>query len=87
MSMNYPKRHVFLGGITMYVGFFYITGPLTDKEEMGQVKRKIPNTRSKTDRKIGDMLNKTRRLLSKFYSPFNKRLSKLLNDDKYLWLS
>ena len=54
---------------------------------MGQVKRKIPNTRSKKDRQIGDMLNKTRRLLSQFYSPFNKQLSKLLNDDKYLWLS
>jgi len=54
---------------------------------MDQVKRKIPNTRSKKDRKIGDMLHKTRRLLSQFYSRFNKRLSKLLNDDKYLWLS
>ena len=87
MSMNYPKRHVFLGRISMYIGFFYITGPLTINEEMNQVKRKIPNTRSKKDRKIGDMLHKTRRLLSQFYSRFNKRLSKLLNDDKYLWLS
>jgi len=24
MSMNYPKRHVFLGRISMYVGFFIL---------------------------------------------------------------
>ena len=31
------------------------------------------------------MLNKTKKLLNKFYAPFNRKLAKLLGDKKWLW--
>ncbi|XP_064602963.1 carbohydrate sulfotransferase 15-like [Liolophura sinensis] len=43
------------------------------------------NTRSKKNKNLGDMLPETRTMLEKFYSPWNKRLAKLLNDSLYLW--
>ncbi|XP_063435826.1 carbohydrate sulfotransferase 15-like [Mytilus trossulus] len=59
--------------------------PLSVSEEQKQRKRIISNTRSKEDRQIGDMSKKTRMLLQEFYHPFNKHLSILLNDNKYMW--
>ncbi|VDI26111.1 Hypothetical predicted protein [Mytilus galloprovincialis] len=59
--------------------------PISVSEENKQRKRSISNTRSKEDRQIGDMSKKTRILLQEFYHPFNKRLSILLNDNKYMW--
>ncbi|XP_064601113.1 carbohydrate sulfotransferase 15-like [Liolophura sinensis] len=43
------------------------------------------NRRSKKNRNLGEMLPETRALLEKFYSPWNKRLAKLLNDNRFLW--
>lgn len=74
-------------GILRDVFNFLELRPLTSEEEKKQRKRDIPNTRSKDDKRIGDMLKKTRILLSEFYDPFNKHLSQLLNDEKYLWRS
>ena len=43
------------------------------------------NTRSTKDRKAGPMLNKTRNLLRKFYRAYNKDLSHILGDKRFLW--
>ena len=33
----------------------------------------------------GDMLSETRQILDNFYEPFNKNLSLLLRDNRFLW--
>ncbi|XP_060068341.1 carbohydrate sulfotransferase 15-like [Ylistrum balloti] len=43
------------------------------------------NQRSRSNKRIGDMLNETRLMLEKFYKPFNKALSLLMNDTSFLW--
>jgi len=40
---------------------------------------------SKTTRRIGSMLNKTRALLHAFFAPFNKRMADFMNDERYLF--
>lgn len=48
------------------------------------IKRKW-NRRHPEDQKIGEMRNDTRRLLTKFFHPYNVRLSRLLDDKRFLW--
>ena len=43
------------------------------------------NRRGSIDRSKGQMLTQTKRLLTEFYTPFNRKLSKLLNDDRFLF--
>ena len=35
----------------------------------------------------GDMLSETRQILNNFYEPFNKNLSLLVKDHRFLWKS
>jgi len=62
-----------------------IAGQFTHVEILEFSRRKIQNTRSKSDKLLGEMLSKTMKILKKFYEPFNKRLASLLHDDKWLW--
>ncbi|XP_012941853.1 carbohydrate sulfotransferase 15-like [Aplysia californica] len=50
---------------------------------------KLPRMFEKTekDKQLGQMLNKTRRILDKFYAPFNRNLAGRLHNDKFLWSS
>ncbi|XP_021357534.1 carbohydrate sulfotransferase 15-like [Mizuhopecten yessoensis] len=43
------------------------------------------NERRPSSRAVGQMLNKTRHILEQFYKPFNKELSLLMNDTRFLW--
>ncbi|ESO98385.1 hypothetical protein LOTGIDRAFT_214000 [Lottia gigantea] len=45
----------------------------------------VANTRKKGDRKFGKMKEETRKLLGDFYEPYNKKLSALLNDNRFMW--
>lgn len=43
------------------------------------------NTNLRTARKVGDMFNETRTILQDFYSGWNRELSELLGDERFLW--
>ena len=47
-----------------------------------QTRRK---NQAKGDQADTDMLPKTRKLLRKFYSPYNKELQQVLNDPRFSW--
>ena len=49
------------------------------------LKSKKANTRKYKDKQVGKMFNETRTLLNNFYGFYNRKLSHLLNDKKYLW--
>ncbi|XP_060068353.1 carbohydrate sulfotransferase 15-like [Ylistrum balloti] len=53
--------------------------------ESRRTKRTRFNQRRPSSRQIGDMLNETRLVLERFYRPFNKALSLLMNDTSFLW--
>ncbi|CAH1229621.1 CHST15 [Branchiostoma lanceolatum] len=66
---------------------FLDLGPITNQSDkdaifMSNAKR----SQKKRYDSIGQMLPKTRRMLNKFYRPYNQRLAELLNDTDYLWL-
>ena len=45
----------------------------------------VRKTNTKIRETTGPMLNTTRKLLVKFYRPYNKRLAKLLKDERVLY--
>ena len=49
------------------------------------VRRRKANERGFADRSVGYMMEKSRRLLDEYYSPWNQRLAQLLANDKFLW--
>lgn len=58
--------------------------PLTDEEEK---RVRIAPVRNKNKKKaeIGEMLNSTIDALRKFYQPYNRKLSHILKDSKFMW--
>ena len=54
--------------------------PFNSIEESTQMNERTPEHKA-----LGDMQPATRKLLRKFYAPFNRRLSELLNDNRFLW--
>nr|XP_054773182.1 carbohydrate sulfotransferase 15-like [Lytechinus pictus] len=47
--------------------------------------QRITNSGAEKLTKVGAMMNKTRQLLVNFYAESNRKLSKMLGDDRYLW--
>ncbi|XP_072524004.1 carbohydrate sulfotransferase 15-like [Salminus brasiliensis] len=64
---------------------FLHLGPLSVQKEAEISKRPASNTRRLADKNLGPMLPLTRELLSGFYSPFNRKLADVLQDDAFLW--
>lgn len=60
---------------------------LTAKEEKKIFNAPVSNKRKYKDTLIGKMKNETRTLLNEFYEPYNKQLSELLKDERFLWPS
>lgn len=62
--------------------FLLSTGPVSD-EVLTKLSAhdKVYNTRSKSDKEVGDMLPETRQLLQDFYWPYNEELGKLLGQE------
>ncbi|XP_019629578.1 PREDICTED: carbohydrate sulfotransferase 15-like [Branchiostoma belcheri] len=65
---------------------FLDLGPIKKKADQGAIYTSNAK-RSQTWRygNIGQMLPKTRKILNKFYEPYNQRLAVLLNDTDFLW--
>ena len=61
-------------------------GPFTKEEETRILNTAIRvNKRNPAERRLGDMWNETRKLLTEYYSSYNEKLAKLLEDDRFLW--
>ncbi|XP_064601112.1 carbohydrate sulfotransferase 15-like [Liolophura sinensis] len=66
--------------------FKFLELDIPDGSQLQSIEEKPnANTRSKKNTNLGEMLPETRALLEKFYSPWNKRLTKLLNDSRFSW--
>ena len=59
---------------------FIGTNQFSHKQIQGLEKAPIRNARH-----YSGQLPETRRILDEFYAPFNKRLAKILGDEKWLW--
>lgn len=57
--------------------------PFTRLEEVSIFQRGPTNTRSASEKKLGDMLPETRTLIENFYEPFNKKLTKMYPEIDY----
>ena len=77
---------ILAGGITIRT--FLVLNPqyvpVSEPVDTDVTNIKDPNERSYS---IGPMHNKTRQLLNAFYRPHVERLSGLLNDDNFLWIT
>ena len=64
----------------------FFVGPFTKEEEIRILNTAIRiNKRNLAERNLGDMWNETRKLLTEYYSSYNERLAKLLQDNRFLW--
>ncbi|KAG9341850.1 hypothetical protein JZ751_018574 [Albula glossodonta] len=71
---------------TMHKVFDFLSlGPLTEQKEAEITKSPASNTRRPADKNLGPMLPFTREILRDFYSPFNEKLAKVLNNDSFMW--
>ncbi|KAI5085696.1 carbohydrate sulfotransferase 15, partial [Silurus meridionalis] len=59
--------------------------PLSEQKEAEITERPASNTRRLADKNLGPMLPLTRRVLTAFYSPFNRKLATVLHDNAFLW--
>ncbi|XP_060795201.1 carbohydrate sulfotransferase 15 isoform X2 [Neoarius graeffei] len=64
---------------------FLQLGPLSEQKEVEITERPASNTRRLADKNLGPMLPLTRRILTGFYSPFNRKLANVLHDNAFLW--
>ncbi|XP_062858807.1 carbohydrate sulfotransferase 15 [Trichomycterus rosablanca] len=64
---------------------FLQLGPLSEQKEAEITERPASNTRRLADKNLGPMLPLTRRVLTQFYSLFNRELATVLHDDSFLW--
>ncbi len=62
-----------------------LAGPLSDHTQRQISKRPASNTRRASDRDLGPMRSITRELLTVFYSPFNQKLTEVLQDESFTW--
>ncbi|GAA6081214.1 carbohydrate sulfotransferase 15 isoform X1, partial [Tachysurus ichikawai] len=58
---------------------------LSEQKEVEITERPASNTRRLADKNLGPMLPLTRRVLTDFYSPFNRKLATVLQDNSFLW--
>lgn len=60
--------------------------PVTQFDRAGQrIMSKEKVFGGKQYERVGPMMEKTEKILTEFYQPFNVELAKLLNDTRYLW--
>ncbi|KAI5606708.1 carbohydrate sulfotransferase 15, partial [Silurus asotus] len=64
---------------------FLQLGPLSEQKEAEITERPASNTRRLADKNLGPMLPLTRRILTAFYSPFNRKLATVLHNNAFLW--
>ncbi|KAA0724812.1 Carbohydrate sulfotransferase 15 [Triplophysa tibetana] len=64
---------------------FLQLGALSEEKEREMISRPSSNSRRQSDRNIGPMRPVTQQLLHDFYSPFNQKLSEVLQDQSFLW--
>ncbi|XP_047668501.1 carbohydrate sulfotransferase 15 isoform X1 [Tachysurus fulvidraco] len=64
---------------------FLQLGHLSEQKEVEITERPASNTRRLADKNLGPMLPLTRRVLTDFYSPFNRKLATVLQDNSFLW--
>ncbi|KAK3559780.1 hypothetical protein QTP86_020729 [Hemibagrus guttatus] len=64
---------------------FLQLGSLSEQKEVEITERPASNTRRLADKNLGPMLPLTRRVLTHFYSPFNRKLASVLQDNAFLW--
>ncbi|KAG5831166.1 hypothetical protein ANANG_G00300930 [Anguilla anguilla] len=64
---------------------FLRLGPLTEQEAAEITQSPVSNTRRPADKNLGPMLPVTKEILQDFYSPFNEKLAKVLNNDSFMW--
>ncbi|XP_041360480.1 carbohydrate sulfotransferase 15-like [Gigantopelta aegis] len=55
------------------------------REQLMTAEKRSPVRVNKEREKAGVMLEKTRRILDKFYKPFTEELATILNDTRFLW--
>ncbi|KAJ8250306.1 hypothetical protein COCON_G00222280 [Conger conger] len=73
---------------TMHTVFDFLRlGPLTEQKEAEITRSPVSNTRRPADKSLGPMLPVTKEILRDFYTPFNEKLAKVLNNDSFLWLN
>ncbi|XP_036402642.1 carbohydrate sulfotransferase 15-like [Megalops cyprinoides] len=71
---------------TMHKVFDFLSlGPLTEQKEAEITRSPASNTRRPADKSLGPMLPITKEILRDFYSPFNQKLAKVLNNDSFMW--
>lgn len=63
----------------------FFTGPLTKEIESEITRSPASNTRRPADKNLGPMLPITKDILRDFYTPFNEKLAKVLQNDSFLW--
>ena len=69
-----------------YIDMYVAVGELPDNIlQMLSHNHKKHFSRSASDRAVGDMADRTRKLLQAYFRPWNTRLADLLQDDKFLW--
>ncbi|KAF6719305.1 Carbohydrate sulfotransferase 15 [Oryzias melastigma] len=71
---------------TMHKVFDFLgLGPLTKEKESEITESPASNTRRPADKNLGPMLAITKEILRDFYTPFNAKLAKVLQNDSFLW--
>uniref|UniRef100_A0AAX7UXL7 Sulfotransferase n=1 Tax=Astatotilapia calliptera TaxID=8154 RepID=A0AAX7UXL7_ASTCA len=71
---------------TMHQVFEFLNlGPLTKEIESEITRSPASNTRRPADKNLGPMLPITKDILRDFYTPFNEKLAKVLQNDSFLW--
>lgn len=91
--MVYPKENVYVtrledyakqpADVLMDIFKFLELDPIDRKTLNAIASKRAKNTNKKGYYKAGDMLNLTKNILDDFYRPFNRRLSQLLQDDRF----
>ncbi|KPP65118.1 hypothetical protein Z043_116486 [Scleropages formosus] len=66
---------------------FLKLGSLTEQKEAEITKSPASNTRRPADKSLGPMLPITKEILQEFYFPFNQRLTQVLKNDSFLWVT
>ncbi|OWF50979.1 carbohydrate sulfotransferase 15-like [Mizuhopecten yessoensis] len=74
-----------LAGVIKKVFSFLKLRKLSDSEFKHVIHVPIANKRKHKDKRVGQMLDKTKQILQEFYEPYNQELATLLGDDRFLW--
>ena len=78
----YSNRRLAVNTVFKFIG----VAPLKQQQMKEIENNKIANTAEHFEKRSKEpMMNKTRQLLEDFYRPYNVRLSKLLDDERFIW--